>query len=88
MYNIGWKDNYFRSAEVYMIVNGCGYSIYPQFYDIIDRTFKNIPPTYSNYVFGIKGDEILKEKWCIDLAYESRAFLWQCIDDMREILHW
>ena len=46
MHEIGWKDNHFKSYEVFMIRYGCGAYIYTQFYDQINRIFKMIPGTY------------------------------------------
>ena len=48
MYKLGWKANYFKSADVSMLVHGCGVSQYHQFYD---RT-KNI----SNGTTSIHGN--------------------------------
>ena len=39
IHTLGWKENYFKSADVSMLVHGCGVSQYPQFYD---RTKKYI----------------------------------------------
>ena len=33
MQKFGWKAQYFKSADVSMLVHGCGVSQYPQFYD-------------------------------------------------------
>ena len=43
-----------------MLVHGCGVSIYPQFYDQIDRIFKIIPFPYVSSYIGEKGGESLK----------------------------
>ena len=32
MHKLGWKENYFKSADVPMLGHGCGVSQYPQFY--------------------------------------------------------
>ena len=32
MHKIGWKANYFKSADASMLGSGCGVSQYPQFY--------------------------------------------------------
>ena len=34
MKNLGWKAQYFKSTNVSMLGHGCGFSQYPQFYDI------------------------------------------------------
>ena len=33
MHKNGWKAQYFKSADVSILVHGCGVSQYPQFYD-------------------------------------------------------
>ena len=35
MHNLGWKAQYFKSADVSMLGHGCGVSQYPMFYDTI-----------------------------------------------------
>ena len=59
-----------------MIGNGCGTSIYPQFYNKIYRIFKMIPSTYTIIFVGTKGDKLLKAKLMIYLAHEEDNFVW------------
>ena len=33
MHKLVWKSQYFKSADVSMLVYGCGVAQYPQFYD-------------------------------------------------------
>ena len=33
MHKLGWKAQYFKSADVSMLGHDCGVSQYPQFYD-------------------------------------------------------
>ena len=33
IHKLGWKAQYFKSADVSMLVYGCGVAQYPQFYD-------------------------------------------------------
>ena len=35
IHKLGWKAQLFKSADVFMLVDGCGVSQYPQFYGII-----------------------------------------------------
>ena len=35
MHKLGWKAQYFKSADVSMLGHSCGVSTYPQFYDTI-----------------------------------------------------
>ena len=40
MHNIGWKVNYFKSADVSMLVHGCSVSQYTQFYEKIKYIYQ------------------------------------------------
>ena len=62
MNDIGWRNNYFKSAEVYLLRHGCGASIYTQFYDQRDKIFKIIPYPCTISFVVTKGVELLKEK--------------------------
>ena len=33
IHKLGWKAQYFKSADISMLGHGCGVSQYPQFYD-------------------------------------------------------
>ena len=35
MHKLGWKAQYFKSADVSMLGHSCGVSSYPQFYDTV-----------------------------------------------------
>ena len=52
MNDIGWKTNYFKSSEVFMLGYVCGSFVYPQFYGQSGRRLKMITYTYSNTFFG------------------------------------
>ena len=88
MHEIGCKDNSFKSAEASILVHGCGDSLYPYFYDKIDRRSKIITHPHRNSFVGTKGDDLLKEIWLIDLYHKAEGFLWQYIYDTREISYW
>ena len=40
MHKIGWKAQYFKSADVSMLGHGCGVPQYTQFYDTNKKNFK------------------------------------------------
>ena len=40
MHKIGWKENYFKSADVSMLGCGCGVSQFPQFYEKIKYKYQ------------------------------------------------
>lgn len=58
-HDIGWKDKYLNSAEVSILGNVCGSSVYPQLYDWMDIRYIMILLHYSNYFFGTKGGNLL-----------------------------
>ena len=60
MHDNGWKDNYFKLAEVSMIGHVCGTSVYTQFYDQIDKICKIISRPYTGSCFGTKIYKLLK----------------------------
>ena len=38
MQKLGWKSQFFKSADVSILGHGCGVSKYPQFYEIIKKS--------------------------------------------------
>ena len=46
MHKIGWKAQYFKSADVSMLGHSCGVSQYPQFYDTKKK------PNDTTSIFG------------------------------------
>ena len=40
MHKLGWKAQFFKSADVLMLGHGCGVPQYPQFYDRIKKYIK------------------------------------------------
>ena len=55
MHNIGWKAQYFNSADVSMLGHGCGVSQYPQFYDNNNKKIQMLPRPYVGCYFSEKG---------------------------------
>ena len=60
MHNIGWKVQFFNSADVSMLVHGCGVSQYPQFYDTIKKKHQMLPRPYVGIYIGEKGHQFLQ----------------------------
>ena len=67
MHKIGWKAQYFKSADVSMLGHSCGVSQYPQFYDTKKKN-QMIPRPYLGSYSGEKGHQILQQPWIIVLA--------------------
>ena len=85
-YQIGWKANYFNSADVSMLGHGCGVSKFPQFYDIIKKQILKCP--YVGSYEGEKGNLFLKEKWILDLEKSVELFMMVSINDIPTIKYW
>ena len=47
MHKIGWKAQFYKSADVLMLGHGCGVSQYPHFYDIINNIYQMLPRPYK-----------------------------------------
>ena len=58
-----------------MIGHGCGYFVYPQLYDRIDRIFKRIPCSYSNCYVVPQGITYWKKNSWLKLS-QSRDFFY------------
>ena len=59
IYKLGWKEQFFKYADVSMLVHGCGVSQYPQFYDIIKNIYQMLPRPYKGSYPGDKGRQFL-----------------------------
>ena len=55
MYNIGWKEQLFKSTDVLMLGHGCGVSQYPHFYDRIKNIYQMLPCPCAGSYSGEKG---------------------------------
>ena len=75
-----------------MLGYGCGVSTYPQFFVEDLKTFQMLPRPYRIYFDGEPADQLLKQKWLLDLANRSETFLLESIesrivsDDSKEIV--
>ena len=68
MHELGWKENYFNSADLSMLFHGCGGSQYPQFYDKTKNIYQILPRPYVGRYSGEKGHQFLQENWILILA--------------------
>ena len=57
MHKIGWKETLLKSADVSMLVYGCGVSQCPQFHDRIKNIYQILPRTYVGSYSGEKGHQ-------------------------------
>ena len=60
IHDIGCKNSYFTSADVYMLIYGCGVSQYPQFYDKDLDMYQVLPCPYIGSFEGFPGDKFIK----------------------------
>ena len=61
MHKLVLKAQFFKSADVSMLVYGCGVSQYPQFYDRIKNIYQMLTPPYVGVYSGQKGHQFLHE---------------------------
>ena len=85
MHKIGQKENYFKSADVSMLVNGSGVSQFTQFYEKIKNKYKLLPCPYMGSYLGEKSHNFLQEKWIIALAKSVLKKLAESLRDMPTI---
>ena len=89
-HNTGWKNSYHTSADVAMLGYGCGVSMYTQFFVEDLKIYYMLPRPYMSYFDGEPADQVLKQKWVLDLANIAETFVLECIesrimsDDSRE----
>ena len=88
MHKLGWKAQYFKSADLFMLGHGCGVSHYPRFYDRIRNIYQMLPRPYVGSYIIEKGRQFLEEPWIISLAKSFETFLMVSISDMPTIKHW
>ena len=80
LHNIGWKNSYRTSAGVSMLSYGCGVSMYPQvFVEDLD-IYQMLPLPYLRSFSGGPGDQVLKQKWVLDLANRAEIFVLERIE--------
>ena len=63
-----------------MLGYGCGASEYPQFFVEDLDVYQMLPRSYLRSFDVGPGDKVLKQKWVSDLANQSEAFVWKCIE--------
>ena len=88
MHKLGWKAQYFKSADVSMLGHSCGVSTYPQFYDMIKNIYQMLPRPYHGSYSGEKGHDFLQQSWIIALAKSVETFLLVSICEMPTIQYW
>ena len=65
MQKLGWKSQYFKSADVSMLVHGCGVSQYSQFHNTNIKKFQMLSRSYMGSYSVEKGHQILQQPWII-----------------------
>ena len=75
----GWEHSYLTSADLYMIVYGCGVSQYPQFYVKDLYMYQVLPRPYIGSFDGFTCDKLFR-KLVLDLASQVDKFVWKCIE--------
>ena len=63
-----------------MLGYGCGVSIYPQFFDKDSKTFQMLPRPYIRSFDGKRSDQVLKQKWVLDLENRAETFVLESIE--------
>ena len=61
-HDAGWKNSYFNSADVYILVYGCGVSQHPRFYDKYLDMYQVLPRPYIRSFDGYPGFNMFPEK--------------------------
>ena len=88
MHKLGWKEKYFKSTDVSMLVHGFGVSKYPQFYDTIKNIYQMLPRPYVGSYSGEKGNQLLHKPWILALAKSVETFIMVSISGMPTIKYW
>ena len=76
------------SADVSMLVHGCGVSPFLRFYDKNKKTYQLLPGPYARSYLGEKGHKYLQETWVLELAKPADFFVLVSISDMPNIKYW
>ena len=88
MHKLGWKAQYFKSADVSMLGHGCGVSQYPQFYHANSNKIKMLPRPYVGSYLREKGHQFLHKPWILALSKLVETFIFVSINDMPTIKYW
>ena len=63
-----------------MLGYGYGVSMYPQFYQKEKKTFQMLPRQYIISFDGKCSDQVLKQKWVLDLANRAETSVLESIE--------
>ena len=63
-----------------MLGCGCGVSMYHQFFVEDLKTYQMLPRPYMRYYDGEPADQVLKQKWVLDLANRAETFVLESIE--------
>ena len=74
IHKLGWKAQYFKSADISMLVHSCSVSQYPQFYDRIKK-YQMLQRPYVGSYAGEKDHQFLKNPWIIALEKLVETFI-------------
>ena len=76
MHKLVWKSQFFKSADVSMLVHGCDVSQYPQFYDKNKKIYQILPRPYVGSYSGEKGHKFWHKPWILALDKSVETFFW------------
>ena len=88
IHKLGWKAQYFKSADVSILVHGCGVSQYPQCYDTIKYIYQMLPHSYVGSYSGEKGRHFLHKPWILASSKSAETFIMVSISYMPTIKYW
>ena len=88
MHKLGWKAEYFKSADFSMLGHGCDDSQYPKFYDTNNKKFQRLPRPYVRRYFSEKGHTFFPKPWILALAKSVEIFIHVSINDMPTVKYW
>ena len=60
MHKLGWKENYFKYADVSMLGHGCRFSKFTRFYEKIQNKYQVLTCPYVGSYETEKGLQFLK----------------------------
>ena len=63
-----------------MLGSGCGVSMYPQFFVEDLKIYQMLPLPYMRSFDGEPADQVLKQKWELDLTNRAETFVLECIE--------
>ena len=63
-----------------MLGYGCGVSMYPQVFVEDLKTYQMLPRPCMRYFYGEPADQLLKQKWVLELANRAETFVLESIE--------